>query len=356
MTAVQEDTETLSAPTARVVCTAPEGSEEWHAARQLGMGGSDIAAALGMNRYTPPLKVYLEKRGELPDLPEDAELEGYAELGHDMQDVIANRWAARSGYTWLRPPGMLAHVEADWMRVNLDGDAVDPDGTRGVLEVKNRSEYQLAEWEDGVPQGPALQAHWGMAVTGYPYAVVAALVGGNKLRWYRIERDHALEANLVTLVADFWRRTLAGVEPEVDGTVATRELLGQLHGVDLGKVAVVDDRGEVERLLAERDRLNQQAKDVESQVGAVENRLRQIAGEAEVLLGDSEDNDPIYTYKANGTFAPKKFTTAHPELAAEYVRLVEAVDTKRLAADHPELYAQFRARVLRVPTPKGATK
>lgn len=349
MTVIEErpGTRALVTPTAYVVSTAPDGSPEWHQTRLGGMGGSDVAAALGMSRYTSPLSVYLEKRGEMPTLPENPDLAEYGEMGHALQDVIADRWAHRSGYSWERAPGTLAHAEAPWMRVNLDGIASDPWGERGVLEVKNRSEYQLDQWEDGVPAAPAIQGHWGMAVSGYPYAAVAALIGGNKVRWHRIERDHELEANLVTLVADFWRGVLEGREPQIDSSEATSELLGHLYQVDPGAIANVDP-AEVEPLLAELERLKVAEKEATAALRGVKNRLRKLAGAAEVIVGE-DDSAELFTYKANGTFAAKRFREAHPDLAREYIHQVAAVDDKRLAVDHPEIYAQFRARVLRVP-------
>ena len=57
-----------------------------------------------------------------------------------------------------------------------------------------------------------------------------------------------------------------------------------------------------------------------------------------------------WSWKANGAFAKKRFREAEPELAAKYTRTVEEIDTDALAAEHPEIYTKFRARVLRVPT------
>ncbi|WP_405676409.1 hypothetical protein OG292_17330 [Streptomyces sp. NBC_01511] len=55
-----------------------------------------------------------------------------------------------------------------------------------LLEIKTRSAYQLDEWLAGVPDGPALQTHWYLALTGYEQAHVAALLGGNRLVVHRV--------------------------------------------------------------------------------------------------------------------------------------------------------------------------
>lgn len=340
--------EVLVPSAAYVLSTAPDGSAEWHEARRDGLGGSDVAAALGLDRYSSPLKLYLEKTGGMPPLPPDAELEEAAEFGHALQDVIADRWAKRTGCTWHRAPGTLANREQPWMRVNVDGIVFEPDGTRGVLEIKNRSAYQRAEWEEGVPAEPAVQAYWGMAVTGLRVAHVAALVGGNKLICHRLEWDDDIVTNLVMLASNFWHNhVLAGVEPPVDGSKATEELLVLLHGVTPDKV-VTADPDEVKPLLARYRELTAEKKKVEAELRAVTNRLRHLAGDGEVVVGD-DGSQPLFTLKANGVFASKRFATAHPDLAEEYQTLVPTLDRQRLAEDHPELYARFRARVLRVP-------
>lgn len=63
-----------SFPSARLLLPADASEDEWHAARLTGIGGSDVAAILGMDRYRGPLHVWRAKRGEL-DQQRDIRLE-----------------------------------------------------------------------------------------------------------------------------------------------------------------------------------------------------------------------------------------------------------------------------------------
>ncbi|MNO00184.1 hypothetical protein D3C81_2200130 [compost metagenome] len=54
----------------------------------------------------------------------------------------------------------------------------------------------------------------------------------------------------------------------------------------------------------------------------------------------------------NGTFAPTKFAADHPDLAAQYMTTAPVLDVTRLRKEHPKTYDAYRARVLRVHTPK----
>src|SRR5438132_5378974 len=58
----------------------------------------------------------------------------------------------RTGIEIGKPSGTLVHVEHDWMRANVDRYALDGGGlVVAPVELKNRSAYQLDDWEDGVP-------------------------------------------------------------------------------------------------------------------------------------------------------------------------------------------------------------
>lgn len=341
----------LATPTARLVLPAGAPEEEWHAARALGLGGSDLAAILGMDRYKAPLAVWHDKLGTAPEDYKPAFVKRAAEAGRRLEPVIAQWFADESGRTILPTRGTLAHVDADWMRVNLDSEVIEPGDIEptALLECKNRSAYQAAEWgedADNVPDEPALQSLWGMAVTGYKVAYLAALVGGNDLRWYRIERDEELLGHIVGHAAAWWNtHVIEGVEPAPGGSKADSELLAHLWDVAPGAIAYVDE-GEARILRARRAELFEKAKTVAVELAEVENQMKVLTGEAEVAMAAGWT---AWTWRQNGTFASKRFREAEPELAAALTRPMPALDMPALKNDYPAVYQAHRARVLRVP-------
>jgi putative phage-type endonuclease len=340
-----------STPTGVVVAPPDLPREEWLAARRRGIGGSDVSAILGMDPYRSPLEIYLDKLGEAADVPRSAKLSEAASWGHRLEPVVAEAFAERTGLRLVSAPGMLAHVELSWMLATVDRlFAEDVEGEpSGVLEIKTRSAYALDEWADGVPDAPALQTHWYLAVTGYARAYVAALIGGQRLIVHRIERDEGLAAHLVEAAGDFWRRVQHREPPPADGSPATAELLAHLYDVTPGAVTVADP-ADVLPLVEERRALKERAQQLADELADVETRLKAAAGAAEVVKVRGE---VAFTWRRNGPFAMRRFAEAHPELAAEYTRTVEALDVERLAAERPDLYRAFRARRLHVPAPKG---
>ncbi|MFC9341408.1 YqaJ viral recombinase family protein [Streptomyces sp. NPDC057020] len=330
------------APTARLLLPSTASADQWHEVRRSGIGGSDVAAILGLDKYRGPRHVFEAKHGR--DIEGDSEA---MEFGRELEDVIARTFSRRANVPIVTPPGTLVHNSQAWMLANVDRYALDEAGAVvAPVECKNRSEYQADDWEDGVPDSPAIQAHWYMAVGGWEYAWVAALIGGNRLRYHRLERDEELIGYLTETCGSWYQRHVVdGFPPPADGLEATKELLGRLWTAKPEDIVEVD-RARAEELRTERLRLKGQIEALETALTTVENEMRLFNGESEVAkVGKSV----AWSWKQNGNFSPKRFREAHPELAAELTTLVEALDMDRLKAGHPAIYTEFRARVLRVP-------
>jgi putative phage-type endonuclease len=342
----------LTAPTARLLLPAGAPAEDWRAARATGVGGSDVAAILGMDPHRGPLHVWLEKTGQARP-QRDARLERSARRGHRLEGLVAEFFAEESGLTVLASPGTLQHVDHPHWIANPDRLTVAPDDQArdelGVLECKSRTwrSARVEGWRgDEAPDGPALQAHWYMTVTGLHFAYVAGLIDDD-LEFFRLERDDELCGLLADAVDRFWHdHVMAGLPPKPDGSEGATELLARLW--DAREEATVEvDPVETMLLKQRRRELREQISDLGDELVEVENRMRQLAGNAEVAtIGGRE----AYTWRQNGQFAHARFREAEPELAAEYTHLVPAIDTERLAAEHPKTYRTYRARVLRVPS------
>ncbi|KFK89994.1 hypothetical protein IX27_02890 [Streptomyces sp. JS01] len=343
----------LVTPTGVVVAPPDLDREQWLTVRRTGVGGSEVAAILGMSKYTSPTEVYLDKVGELPlDRPLDPVLAEAAFWGHEHEPTVARVFSARTGLGIVEGPGTLAHVERRWMLANVDRYVLDEGASApsSLLEIKTRSAFQLDEWLLGVPDGPALQTHWYLAVTGYGHAHVAALLGGNRLLIHRVERDESLVDHLVEIVGRFWQGVLDRVPPSIDGSEATESLLDHLYSVKAGGVTVADP-AEVLPLLERRRELKAREQRTADELREVDNRLKATAGEAEVV---KTQGAVAFTWKQNGPLSQKRFSTAHPDLAQQYTHRVDTLDTARLAAERPDEFRAHRARRLVVPKESSA--
>lgn len=184
--------------------------EDWLAARRNGIGSSDAAAVLGLDEYRSPLAVYVDKKGLLPEEPENR----FVAWGTRLEPVVASWFEAETGKKVRRRRAILRHSERPYVIADLDRTVV---GEHAVLEIKTSSAWNRDEWGgDQIPLRVVVQVQHQLSVTGYPYGYVAVLLGGNDARWTRLDRDDTLIAAMLDRYERFWRDHVeAGVEPPV---------------------------------------------------------------------------------------------------------------------------------------------
>lgn len=180
--------------------------EAWLGQRTLGVGGSDVSAILGLNRWSTPRQVWLEKTGRAKE-----NIETWAMWrGTALETPLIEWFSRRTGIDVCAVPTQQ-NRQHPWMLGNLDGAADDG----GIVEAKTTSSWLREEWEDGqVSDHAECQAQWYMAVTGLGHAWVVAAVGDDVPTWTRVPRDDKLIATLMDACGRFWRdHVLADREP-----------------------------------------------------------------------------------------------------------------------------------------------
>lgn len=297
---------------AAVVLDADAPSEEWHAIRQTGIGGSDIAAICGLNPYTSALEIWLKKTGTPVPRRDDPVLSEAALMGHALEPVIATRFTAITGLIAHSNPGTLRHPSIPWALVNLDR-YTEEDSKHGALELKSRSSYALQEWQAEVPVDVQVQVQWQLAVTGWDFAYTAALIGGQRTIVHRIERDQQLIDDLLVIGEEFWGWVENNQQPPVDGSHATGQLLDRLHAQPSEDIVLADPT-EVEQLLRQRATVKEQIQAGELALLDADNRLKHLCGDATEVHIRGERAYSWPAYKRRG-----------------------GIDWRQLAADHPDV-------------------
>lgn len=95
--------------------------EEWLALRRRGIGGSDVAAILGLSKWHSPLDVYRDKIGEGADQPDSPAME----WGRRLEPVIREKYAEATGLAVEKPDLMLISGDHPYMVADLDGICSD---------------------------------------------------------------------------------------------------------------------------------------------------------------------------------------------------------------------------------------
>ena len=130
---------------------------EWLECRKKGLGGSDIGAICGLNAYSSPIDVYLDKLG----LKEEKADNEAMRQGRDFEDYVAKRFEEATGKKVRRKNAILQHEEYEFMLANIDRDVV---GENSLLEIKTTNMMNESLWKDGkIPESYELQCHHYMA-------------------------------------------------------------------------------------------------------------------------------------------------------------------------------------------------
>lgn len=174
------------------------------------IGGSDIAAILGLSPWATPLTVYARvKSGRW-----DSEQTPAMRRGTLMEPVVRAMYAADTGAELLGPQS-LVHPRLAYGRASLD-DVAKRGGAWRVLELKTAARNDSGEWgepgTDEVPDHYLPQVIWyvGTAleagVVDVPEADVAALLLGvdDSPRVYTVRHDADVYGWLVEQVQRFW--------------------------------------------------------------------------------------------------------------------------------------------------------
>ena len=191
-----------------IVDTKGLTEEEWLAWRKKGIGGSDVAAALGMSPYRTRLELYYDKIGVEPVI-EGADKSITFEIGHLLEDVVAQIFAKKTGLTVYRDTMMYQHPLYPFLLADVDRFVQEPDGSVSILECKT-SHYDMQYlWANGaIPRHYELQVRHYMSVMNINRAYIACLFSNseNDFVWQVIERDLDEEESTILQLQDFWSR------------------------------------------------------------------------------------------------------------------------------------------------------
>lgn len=216
--------------------------EAWLEWRRHGLGGSDMAAILGLSPWATSFDVWFSKvhGGQISDSAAMA-------FGRDAEELVAKKASERWGCEVFEAKP-VAHEDRPWIRGTADFLMTDWKGLVG-LECKTTRD----RWEDGVPLYYQVQCQWYMLVYGYHHWRLACLHRSSaEYSFHEIERDEAVIAVLEQRATEWWRRhILDGERPPLAGKAAGAYLL-QEHGRPTGDVrAVRGDDAELVRAFAQ---------------------------------------------------------------------------------------------------------
>lgn len=308
---------------------------DWLKGRQAGIGGSEIAAIVGLSQYRTPTQVWESKINPV----QDEETSQPAYWGTVLEDVVAKEYAWRTGRKIQRLTSQMTHPDFPFAIANIDRAVINPEisgnvrwkngrvTTDRLLECKTANSFMDKQWgeagTDSVPDAYLIQCQWYMGVTGASICDLAVLIGGQDFRIYTILRDDDLINDLLLQGAAFWELVQSRTEPD---PVNYPECVKKWAKSDPALSVQADDL-----LINDLDKIQSikaQVKELEAQEDALKARVLTALESAETL-----------TYKG------VKVATCKTQLRNSF-------DAKTFEKEQPDLYAQYKkttsTRVLRI--------
>ena len=210
-----------------MILADPKNHEEWIKARAAGIGGSEAACILGMNKYKTNLTLWREKKGLVK--PEDVSEKSAVRYGKEAEAYIRKLFQLdypeyEVDYNEFR---MYATEKHPFIFATLDGELTDKEtGTRGILEIKTATIQNSLQWnnwqDDEIPENYYIQILHQLATTGWDFVILRAYI-----RYYRNSRlfacvkDYKVNRNevsqeidfLITAEERFWKSLESDDEP-----------------------------------------------------------------------------------------------------------------------------------------------
>lgn len=281
--------------------------------RSTGIGGSDVAAVLGIHPWRSPVDLYLEKTGRAGSSDEESEP---AYWGKRLEDVVAVEWVSRTGRPVHRVNRTLRHQDAPVLMAHIDRKIAN---APALLECKTAGAFVADKWgpsgTDEVPDYYLTQVLHYLSVTGYEWAAVGALIGGQEFRHYEIGADPALQQQLMDDCLRWWDTHVVGDLPPEPRSPGEARLLYPVHDPDKSLVA---DSETVELVADLKDAVKKRKAAQESE-DAAKAQIQRRMGSAERLL--SPEGKLLATWKSSAPSSSvdvKALQVGAPEIAKEY--------------------------------------
>ena len=291
-----------------------EDNAGWLDQRKNGIGGSDVAAIMGLSPWRTPAEVWLEKTGRAE--PQDLSDRPNVVFGNIMEPVIADWY--RSKYpdrTVRRVNAICQSIERPWAQASLDYEVRYPDLGWGILEIKTARDKR--DWADGVPPYYLTQITHYMSVTGRSLADVAVFFRDEaEFACYHYKRDEEDVIAVNSAVDDFMANFVTkDVMPVLVGTEGEAKGITGWYGVATSDAITVHD-GETLQLVSDY----QDAAMREKWAKADKQKATTL------LMAKIGEHKGLFTETAKVTWS------RYP---------AERFDLKRFKAEHPDLYAKY---------------
>lgn len=239
--------------------------------RRQGIGGSDVAAIMGISPWKTPLDVYKDK---VCTFVEDEPNEDM-KRGSMAEKYVLEEYADRTGSTIQTNLETIIHSDYPFMRVNVDARLVDENV---IVEAKS-TKAPSSTWDSGIPEYYKTQVAYYAMITNATRVDIPVLFSGWTYGCFTYWRDAELEAKILKAVIAFWQDHIV---PEIPPAPQSQEELQAAYPTIDDRVVVKADAN-IAHTVEEYQGVLEQIKELETSKSALKKNIQLYMGEAGVL-------------------------------------------------------------------------
>lgn len=297
-----------------------KGSFEYH--KDPIIGGSQAGIVLGVNKYTSPLELYMQKTGLINRPKVDNK---FVEWGIRLEPLVADKFAEdNKDYIVEEVEEILQHKENKFMVANIDRLLIDTENSkRGILEIKTASEWKKDAWDEEIPESYYAQIQHYMYVLGCSYGYFAVLIGGNTYKSVRVERDEDYILDLIEKEREFIKAV-----KEKDEDLLKEKFNGESGELDfLDEVDLLDD-DEIEDFIEGDESIDIKIDKLKS----IKKEIKKLKKSKNKLKSDIK-----LSMKKSSKLVTDHFIVSNKECVRK-----GGIDKKRLKKEYPDIYEKFK--------------
>lgn len=275
------------------------------------LGGSDVAAILGISPWRTALDVYMDKVQPREESHDPARQRALSR-GKRMEPYVVDLLRDEAGLVIVARGARHIDSEVPFLAAEIDAEAESGEN----IEIKTVSPFKAREWgeqqTDEIPVHYTAQVQHGLMVTGRRLCVLGVLIGADDFRVYRVERDDETIAAMREREIAFWREHVERGIPPNPTTVAD---IRTLYGRDAG--TAIEASEDVLRALNDYRNLSDQAKAFAAQAEAAKEAIQLFMADAAILTVGGK---PAATWKSQSAsrFDQSAFKAVHPDLYEQF--------------------------------------
>lgn len=202
--------------------------EEWLSARQNSLGASEAAAIIGQSAWMTATELWQQKVfGTRKDLSGNEAVAKGVRLEPYLRELFKGLHPEFK--VEYHPFDLLYQKERPWLTATLDGEIVDKEKNRSVLEIKTstpQSRKAWDEWNGRIPNGYFCQCLHQLKATGYSSVILFACLFGQDgemtIREYLIDgNDEQVQRDMEYLLekeTEFWESVQSRTLPKLSIT------------------------------------------------------------------------------------------------------------------------------------------